>query len=182
MKGFYLALWLRWFFRITICSVVLASVLAVFVTAFIYINQGMQTLNNEVYIALFDVFKFWFSVLWNFTILIALFRSLKYIFNICYSGYKLTLQTCQDRSTSEVIEFVGYGDLRKVWRKWLMLIIWLVGVQMILALVFTMFFTSFNAIFEWFNIYVLYTFVVVAGYFSFVLLSVRCKKVKVKKC
>ena len=182
MKGFYFALWLRWAFRITICSVALASVLAGFVTVFIYINQGMQTLNNEIYIALFDVFKFWFSVLWNFTILIALFRSLKYIFNVCYDGYKLVLHTCIKKSKSEIIEFVGYGNLFKVWRKWLMLIIWLVGVQMIFMLVFTMLFTSSNAIFDWFNIYVLYTFVLVAGYFSFVLLSVRCKLVKVKKC
>ena len=182
MKGFYFALWLRWAFRITICSLALALVLATFVTAFIYMSQGMQTLNSEVYVALFDVFIFWFSIAWNFTILIALFRSLKYIFNACYSGYKLVLHTCQNRSNSEVIEFVGYGDLFKVWRKWLMLIIWLVGVQMIVAVLFTMFFTSFNAIFDWFNIYVLYVFILVSGYFSFVLLSARCKLVKVKKC
>ena len=139
-------------------------------------------LNQEVLLALFEIFKFWFSVLWNFTILIALFRSLKYIFNTCYGGYKLVLHTCVNKSKSEIIEFVGYGDLLKVWRKWLMLIIWLVGVQMILALVFTMLFTSFDAIFDWFNIYILFAFVLIAGFFSFVLLSVRCKLVKVQKC
>ena len=168
--------------RITVCSLVLASLSSLLVTAFIYMNQGMQTLNQEMYKALFDVFKFWFSVLWNFTILIALFRSLKYIFNSCYGGYKLVLQTCIKKSESQIIEPVGYGDLLKVWRKWLMLIIWLVGVEMIMAVLFTMFFTSFNAIFDWFNIYVLYTFILVSGYFSFVLLSVRCRLVKVKKC
>ena len=142
----------------------------------------MQTLNKEVYTALFDIFKFWFSVLWNFTLLIALFRSLKYIFNTCHDGYKLVLHTCIQRSKSEVIEFVGYGDLIKVWRKWLMLIMWLVGVQMIFAMIFFMLFTSMSAIFDWFNIYILYAFVLVAGYFSFILLSVRCRLVKVKKC
>ncbi|MFK5937632.1 MAG: hypothetical protein QM497_04455 [Sulfurimonas sp.] len=182
MSRFYFLLWLRWVFRISICSLVLASFLSAFVTAFIYVNQGMQTLSKEVFLALFDVFKFWFTLAWNISILIALFRSLKYIFNTCYNGYKLVLHTCQNKSNSEIIEFVGYGDLVKVWRKWLMLIIWLVGVQMILVLVFTMFFTSFNAVFDWFNIYVLYSFVLIAGYISFVLLSVRCKLVKVKKC
>jgi hypothetical protein len=146
------------------------------------VSQGVQTLNQEVYSALFDIFKFWFGVLWNFTILIALFRSLKYIFNSCYSGYKLILHTCQNKNNAEVIEYVGYGDLFKVWRRWLMLIIWLVGVQMILALIFTMLFTSFDAIFDWFNTFVLYAFILIAGYLSFILLSVRCKLVKVKKC
>jgi len=168
--------------RITLCSLALATVFSALVTAFIYINQGMQTLNKDVYLALFEIFKFWLRVLWNITILIALFRSLKYIFNTCYDGYKLVLYTCFKKSNSEIIESVSYSDLLKVWRKWLMLLIWLVGVEMILALVYTTLFTSYHAIFDWFNIYLLYAFVLVAGYISFILLSVRCKLVKVKKC
>jgi len=168
--------------RITLCSLALAAVFSALVTAFIYINQGMQTLNKDVYLALFEIFEFWLRVLWNVTILIALFRSLKYIFNTCYDGYKLVLYTCLKKSNSAIIESVVYSDLLKVWRKWLMLLIWLVGVEMILALVYTTLFTSYNAIFDWFNIYLLYAFVLVAGYLSFILLSVRCKLVKVKKC
>lgn len=182
MSKFYLLLWLKWIFRVTVCSVVLASIFSFVVTGFIYVHQGMQTLDKEVYIALFNIFKFWFSILWNFTILVALFRSLKYIFNACHDGYKLLLNTCVKNENSEVIDFVGYGDLIKVWRKWLMLIIWIVGIQMILAVIFFMLFTSMSNIFDWFNIYVLFAFVLVAGYFSFILLSVRCKLVKVKRC
>jgi len=182
LSRFYFLLWLKWAIRITLCSLALAAVSSALVTTFIYVNQGMQTLGQDVYVALFEIFQFWLRVLWNVTILIALFRSLKYIFNTCYDGYKLVLHTCVKKSNSEIIESVAYSDLRKVWRKWLMLLIWLVGVEMILALVYTTLFTSYGAIFDWFNIYLLYAFVLVAGYLSFILLSVRCKLVKVKKC
>ncbi|MEN8304202.1 MAG: hypothetical protein ABFQ64_09035 [Campylobacterota bacterium] len=182
MSRFYFSLWLRWATRLTLCSIAFASILSIFVTIFIYISQGMPTHSSEVYAALAQVFVFWFVVLWNFTLLIALFRSLKYIFNSCHSGYKLQLLSCSKEGESEVIDFIGYGDLLKVWRKWFMLIIWLVGAQMIFALILTKLFSSYDSIFEWFNIYILYAFILVGGYFSFILLISRCKKVKIVKC
>ena len=182
MSRFYFILWLKWALRLTLCSISFASILAAFVTLFIYISQGMPTHSSEIYDALVQVFLFWFVILWNFTLLVALFRSLKYVFNSCYNGFKLQLLSCPKDSKSEVLESIGYGDLLKVWRKWFMLIIWLVGTQMIFALIFTKFFTAYNGIFEWFNIYILYAFILVAGYFSFILLSARCKRVKILTC
>lgn len=182
MSRFYLLVWLSWAVRLTLCSIAFASILSVVVTVFIYISQGMPTHSSEVQSALVQVFIFWFVVLWNFTLLIALFRSLKYVFNSCHGGYKLQLLSCPKEGKSEVLEAIGYGDLLKVWRKWFMLIIWLVGAQMIIALIFTKLFSSYDGIFEWFNIYVLYAFVLVGGYFSFMLLGGRCKRVKIVKC
>lgn len=182
MSKFYFSLWIKWAFRLTLCSIAFATILSVIITLFIYISQGMPTHSGEIYSALVQVFIFWFVVLWNFTLLVALFRSLKYIFNGCHNGYKLQLLSCSKDAKSEVLDFIGYGDLVKVWRKWFMLIIWLVGAQMIFALIFTKLFTSYEGIFEWFNIYVLYAFVLVAGYFSFILLGSRCKRVKISKC
>ncbi len=182
MSKFYFSLWLQWVFRLTLCSIAFASILSLFVTIFIYIAQGMPTYSSEVYSALVQVFTFWFVILWNFTLLIALFRSLKYVFNSCHSGYKLQLLSCLKETKREVLDCIGYGDLLKVWRKWFMLMIWLVGAQMIFALIFTKLFTSYDGIFEWFNIYILYTFVLVAGYFSFILLGSRCKRVEIVKC
>jgi len=180
MARFYFLLWIRWAVRITLCSVVLAIFFATLVTFYLYINQGIASLNREVFAALFQIFKFWFVILWNFTLLIALFRSLKYIFNQCNSSYNLILFTCLKQG--ELINFVGYGDLVKVWRKWLMLLIWLVGSQMIIALAIVTLLTSYSTLFDWFSIYLLYAFVLVAGYFSFILLTARCRLVKVKKC
>ena len=182
MSRFYFLLWLKWALRLTLCSIAFASIFSIVVTILIYISQGMPTHSSEVYSALVQVFVFWFVILWNFTLLIALFRSLKYIFNSCHSGYKLQLLSCPKEGESVVLDFIGYGDLVKVWRKWFMLIIWLVGAQMIVELIFTELFTSYSGIFEWFNIYILYAFVLVAGYFSFMLFGSRCKRVKIVKC
>ena len=179
MYKFYFFLWLRWALRVTLCSVFLALISSLLITIFLYIKQGLPVLSGEVFSALFDIVIFWFPLTWSFTLLIALFRSLKYIFNTQIAGYKLTLLDC---SSKEVIIEIGYGDLVKVWRKWFMVMIWLVGTQMLLSLVYTNLFTSYLGVFEWFNIYYLFTFVLIAGYFSFILLGGRCQKVKVVKC
>lgn len=182
VSRFYLHLWIRWAIRLTLCSVTLALVLSFLVTSVIYVFQGSQSMTTEVQLAIFEVFKFWFLILWGVSLLVALFRSIKYIFNICYAGHKLTLLSCLKEKNIEVLENIGYGDLVKVWRKWFMLIIWLVSIQMIIALFITYSFTDYEAIFEWFNIYVLYGFILVAGYFSFIILSKRCKRVRISKC
>jgi len=182
VSKFYLLLWLKWALRLTLCSIAFSSILSLVVTLFIYISEGMPTHSSEVYSALVEVFIFWFVVLWNFTLLVALFRSLKYIFNSCHNGYTLRLLSCPKDGKSKVLDSIGYGDLVKVWRKWFMLIIWLVGAEMVFALILTKLFSSYNGIFEWFNIYILYAFILAAGYFSFILLSSRCKKVEIVKC
>lgn len=179
MSKFYLFLWLRWSLRLTLCSVILAAIFSSLITSYIYINQGMPTLNSDIINALFDLFMFWFPIVWSFTLLIALFRSLKYIFNSCISGYELKLYSCDSK---DILEDIGYGDLVKVWRKWFMLLIWLIGFLMILSLAYTYVFTSFKGVFEWFNIYWLFTFILIAGYFSFIFMSARCKRVKIVKC
>lgn len=181
MSKFYFVLWLKWSIRLTLCSLGGAFFLAFLITAYIYIDNGLQDFDKELVHALFLVFKFWFVLLWSVTLLFSLYRSLKYLFNHCYGGYVLRLQVCT-KATSDYIENVMYSDLFRVWRKWLMLIIWIVGVEMIIAVVMSRIITVESAVFDWFNIYVLYIFILIAGYFSFLLLGSRCKLVKVKKC
>lgn len=156
-----------------------ASLLSFFTTLFIYYYHGMMELSTEVYNALIDVFVFWFPIFWSLGIILALFRGMKYIFNECIKGFEFKLLSCQG---SETIDIIGYGDLIKVWRRWLMLNIWLVGSFMILALIYTELFTSFNEVFEWFNIYWLYSFILFSGYLSFIIIGTRCKKIKIARC
>lgn len=179
MSRFYLILWLRWAVRLTLCSLSFAVLFSFVITSFIYFSQGMASFSMEILEALFDIFIFWFPIFWSFTILLALFRSLKYIFNSCINGFEFKLLTCKG---SDVIENIGYGDLVKVWRKWFMLNIWLVGTFMILALIYTNLFTSLSGVFDWFDIYWLFAFIIIAGYFSFIILGAKCKRVKVVKC
>ncbi|MGE4420224.1 MAG: hypothetical protein AB7D38_10410 [Sulfurimonas sp.] len=179
MSRFYILLWLKWAARLTVWSIFFAVLLSFAVTLFIYISRGLPQLTPEITDALFDIFRFWFPVFFSFTILLALFRGLKYIFNSCINGFELKLLTCDG---SSIVEVIGYGDLVKVWRKWLMLLIWLVGLVMILALIYTNLFTFYSGLFEWFNIYWLYGFILLSGYFSFIILSSKCKKIKIVTC
>ncbi len=186
VSRFYFFLWLQWAVKLTLYTCVLAFFIAGFITAVIYINQGLQPFNSDVKMALLAIFKFWFVLSWNLALLIILFRSLKYIFNKCIQGYKFNLLTCpkEDKKdgTREVILEIGYGDLLKVWRKWLMLLIWIVAALMVFTLIIMKIFSTYESIFDWFNIYVLYIFILIAGYFSFIILSMKCKKVRIGKC
>ncbi|MDF1879287.1 hypothetical protein JHD46_06500 [Sulfurimonas sp. SAG-AH-194-C20] len=182
MSKFYFYLWAGWALHLTLSSTIWAFILATCVSLYLYVSQGMVPVTQELKMALLDITKFWFLIFWSLTLLLFLFRTLKGIFNNCKNSYKLQLLTCPDEGVSEAVEDVGYGDLVKVWRKWFMLIIWLVGAQMIMALILSYLFSANSAVFDWFNIYVLYAFILVAGYFSFMILSVRCKRVKLVKC
>ena len=179
MVKFYFLLWLRWAARVVTCSVLLAYLFSIIITAIIYFSGSKPSIDADIFNALRDILEFWFPIIWSFTLLLALFRAIKYIFNTCINGYELKLLTCRD---SEVIKVIGYGDLVKVWRRWIMLIIWLVGAFMILSVIFTTLFTNFGGIFEWFSIYWLGAFILLSGYFSFILLGTRCKQVQVVKC
>jgi len=183
IRKFYFLIWLRWAFLLTSMSVILAFLFAASITFFIYIKQGAIALESSVYDALFKIFLFWFALSWSMTLLLSLFLSLKYIFNRCFASYKLILLTCPNKKGhSDIIELIGYGDLVKVWRKLFMLLIWFVVAQVIIAFVGMRFFTNATTLFSWFNIYILYVFVLIAGYFSFMVLSIKCKKVRVIKC
>lgn len=179
MSRFYIILWLRWAARLSVCSLLFALILSFFATLFIYFLRDMPEFSRDVSLALFEIFKFWFPIFWSLGILLALFRGLKYIFNSCINGFELKLLTCDG---SQTIESVGYGDLIKVWRKWLMLFVWLVGSFTILATVFTNLLTSYSGLFEWFDIYALYGFILLGGYISFIIMSSKCKKVKIVTC
>lgn len=178
MGRFYLLLWLRWLLRVSTCSLALAGFFSFLITLYIYIKQGIPEFSAIIATALVDVFIFWFPLVWSLTLLFALFRAIKYIFNRCINGYELKLFTCKQ----EMIEDIGYGDLVKPWRKWLMLMIWLVVAQIIIGVGFATLLTHNTRLFDWFSIYWLYAFVMSSGYFSFVLLSVRCKQIKGRRC
>jgi len=168
--------------RLSITSLVNAIFITLIVVCVIYVKQSMPQLSSDITIALLEIATFWFSIVWNITLLLALFRGMKYIFNRPANGYEFQLLSCPEEGKSDVIEVVGYGDLVKVWRKWFMLLIWLISVEMIFATAFSYLFLVTNSLFEWFNIYILFSFVLFAGYFSFIILSSRCKRVRIHKC
>lgn len=167
MIRFYFLLWLRWAYRLSINTIVLSSAITFLITFFTYAKLGFVSLDKQVFDALLDVYMFYFAIVFSLSLLLILFRSIKYIFNTCINGYKLKLLSCD---TKETIDEIGYGDLVKVWRKWFMLLIWLVAICMIVTL------------FNFFNIYALFIFILLSGYFSFIILISKCKKIRLDRC
>jgi len=182
MSRFYFFLWLFWLLRVTLCTLASAGLFAFIITLSIYMKQGLVSLDSTVVSALLDIWNFWFTISLNIGLLFALFRSVKYLFNRCYGGFVLKLNRCIKENTSGFIEEIGYGDLIKVWRKWFMILIWLVGSLMVISLGLTYLFTSYSSLFDWFNIYILYLFIAIGGYISFIVMAGRCKSVRIIKC
>jgi hypothetical protein len=181
MVRFYLFLWLSWLLRVILCTVVSASIMAIVVSAIIALKQGGFTFESHKVTAVGTIFLFWFRIFINLALLFALFRSVKYLFNRCYSGYKFVLKSCV-REDGDYLKVVGYGDLIKVWRAWFMLLIWIVAAMMIIAFIFIQFFAKYNSLFEWFSIYMLYGFIALGGYFSFFILPLRVKGLQIRRC
>jgi hypothetical protein len=149
------------------------------ITTGIYIFKGGAILDATTLIALYDIWVFYSFVAWNFTLLIALYRSVKYLFNDCLGGYAFQLLDCNKKN---IIEVVGYGDLHKITRKWIMSLVWLVSAFMIFALMVTKLFFAYDTLFEWFNIYWLYFFIVLSAYISFIIFPTIVKRVKISRC
>ena len=179
MRSFYFRLWLVWAVRVTLESLVFGAAMALLIAFAIYLKKGMPALDAEVGQALWHIFVFWFSLAWSAALLLSLFRSLKYLFNRCFGGYKLQLLSCDAK---EEIEPVGYGDLVRVWRRWLMLLIWSSAVFIMMISLLMHFVFGFTELFSWLSIYVLYGIVMISGYTSLVLLMARCKKTRIVRC
>jgi len=173
VNRFYLYTWVAWGVRLTIEALLLAFVFAAIITVYLYFSRDFSLETSEQLHALLQLFMIWFRISFTLSLLIALFRSVKYILNRCQDGRKFVLLECQKDEKSSVIEEIGYGDLMKVWRKWLVLMIWLVGAEMIVATLFTT---------AWFQLFWIYCFIIVAGYFSFIFLSSRCSRVRSVTC
>ncbi len=167
MAKFYFYLWLIWASKLSLNSILSAIVITLVITFITYAKLGFVSLDDEVIDALFKVYKFYFSFVFSFTLLVVLFRSIKYIFNRCIHGYELKLLSCDKQ---EIIQIIGYGDLLRVWRKWIMLLIWLVAICMMVTM------------FNFFNIYALYISLLLSGYLSFIIMISKCDKIKVVRC
>jgi|GEM_PF-619971 len=182
MFKFYLQVWLFWVFRMIVVSLILTLIASFLITLLLYLKQGLPPFNEEIYEAVLAIYNFWVLLLLNFTIPIALFINAKYLFNHCIDGISLKLLSCPKDSKGEIIDIIGYGDIVKVWRKWLLLIVWNTAVIMLISVVISYLFTSYESIFDWFSVYLLYTYILMAGFFSIVLLTSRCKSVRMSKC
>lgn len=163
-------------------TLLIASSIALLITFVLYVKQGLAPLSMEILNALLKILEFWFLLAINFAIPLALFINTKYLFNKPLNGFSLKLLTCPKEENSEIISKIAYGDLVQVYRKMFFLLIWNSAVFMLVAVVFFYLVFSYKSLFDWFSIYLLYLFILLAGYPSIILLMSRCKRVRIIKC
>ena len=182
MWRFYLGLWLVWVARMLSVSLLLSAFFSLLVTASLYLYKGLPPMEAEVNAALAEIATFWFLLLLNLTLPLALFINLKYLFNHCVNAIALRLRSCSLKNSNEYLDPVEYGDLRKVWRKWFLLIIWISSVMVLFSFLIFYFFVSSGSFFEWLSVYHLYSYILLSGFFALTLFGSRCKSVSLKKC
>lgn len=182
MLRFYLFLWLEWIVRMFIVTLLFTSIMSLVITLFLYISREMPPLSGEIYRALFEIFRFWFLLLLNIAIPLALFINVKYLFNSSYGGICLRLLSSIKDGEVEVIDTIGYGDLVQVWRRWLFYIVLGSSLLVLLSALFTYLFTQYDSLFDWFSVYTLYLFVTLSGLFSIVLLTKSFKALRLERC
>jgi len=179
MRRFWFFLWFDWVVFITISSLLFSTVIDFILTFSIYISKGMPTFDTETLNALGAIWKFWFGIIWSATLLLSIFLSMKRFFNKCYDGYKLQILTCKE---FEVIDIVLLGDVVKVWRKWLMVLIWGVATEILFVSVVRYFLGLGLDFWVWFNMGWLYLFILLAALSSLPLMAARCKRVRLTRC
>lgn len=182
MLSFYISLWLFWLGRMLVLTPLLGMAFSLCVTLLIYAKEGFAPLSSEVLLALFDIFGFWFVLLVNLALLLALFINTKHLFNRCYSGFSLKLLSCSKDADPEVIYEIGYGDLRKVWRKWLLLIVYHSSAFVLLSTLLHYLLYPSDSLLAWFSISILYIYILLAGFFSLFILANYSKNVRIVKC
>ncbi len=180
MNRFFLLLWIFWLAYVVFWSFVLGSLLATVITLFLYIRSGMPEFTDAVVYALLDVGHFLFMITYNIALLIVLFLSIKQLFKRCFDRWRLELIGCLEYKT--VLSDIGYGDLIHIWRRWMMYLVWFSAFFMIVNLIFSKVFGEFHSVFEWFDIYHLYSYIAIGGFFALRQITINSKYVKVKSC
>lgn len=178
MRKFWFGLWSYWAVWLTLFSTVTGALLALVATLLTYLATGGAPLNAEIWVALGDLFLFWFGIGWSMALLLGLLLVVKRIFYRCIDHYQLHFVQCPSQTE---IRDLQVGDTVKLWRKWLLALIWVVAVQMILVIAVEYLFGA-EALLGWFSIYWLYVMLMIAGAVTLPLMGARCKSVRVKRC
>lgn len=153
--------------------------LALLITGGIYLGKGAVPLNAEVWLALRDLFWFWFALSWSISLLIGLLLVVKRLFYRCIDHKRLVFVLCPSQ---EEIRDLRVEDTIKLWRKWLISIIWAVAAQVVIVIAIEYLMGRGESVLSWFSIYWLYLFVLIAGAITLPMMDARCKMVKVKQC
>jgi hypothetical protein len=182
MLKFYTLLWLFWALRMIFVSLLIGALLSILITSFLYLREGSPALSTQILSAVFDIFYFWFLLLLNLAIPIALLINTKYIFNSCINNISLKLISCAKEEQGEFISEVGFADILTVWRKMLFLIVWISAIFVLVSFLYFYLFSTADSFFEWLGVFYIYGFILLGGFFALILLTNRSKNVNLHSC
>jgi hypothetical protein len=178
MRKFWLLLWGYWAFWLTLFSAGFAAVTAMIATAVTYVITGSAQLSEEIWLALYDLFAFWFAIFWSLGLPLGLLLVVKRLFYRCVGGFQMHFLQCPSRTE---IRDLKVSDTFRLWRKWLLTLIWMVATQ-IIVIVAIRYFAGSDSLMGWFNVFWLYSFLMISGMLTLPLMGARCKMVQVKRC
>ena len=171
----YLQLYLFWLLWVSLVSAFISIFLSLFASLLVYISKGFQSLNKEVFQALFDIVSFAFPIAFSLSFIIALLLVFKALFRHEFKGFTLELYNC----SNEVLDKPLLSEITLLWRKWLFVTLW--SILIFLVLVMGLSKLIFGEVpLEYLNGISVYLLVVSLGGLVFVLGINRCKKVGIK--
>ena len=176
MHKFWFYNWIYWALHLTLFSMMLSTLLSSLITLLHYLSSS-ASLNSDTISALGNIFNFYFAFTWSFSFVLGLLLSVKKLFVRCFDGERFELLSCDAK---QIIEKISLFEQSKLFRKWMIAIIWSVAAQMVFISVLSYLF--FNGSFSWFNHYSLYVMVLISGAVVLPLLSSRCKMIRLKSC
>ncbi len=178
MIRFYFLLWLHWVGVLLLQSIGSAFLLTLIFVAWIYFSKDVA-LNKDVIDALVSLFSFWFWVIWSATFVASLFFAFKSFFNHCYAGYVLKVIDC---NSHVALEHIGYSDLIQIWRKWLMLLIWITAFFIIVLSILLYALFEIQTLFSWLNLTIMIVLAICSAFFALFFLRFRTQKIRVERC
>ena len=171
----YLQLYTFWLVWVSLVSSLAAIFLSVLSSVLVYISKGFSSLNEDVFLALYDIIIFSFPIAFSFSFILSLVFVFKALFKHEFKDFKLELYNC----SNEVLDKPLMSDLMLLWRKWLFLTFWFIVVFLVLVL------GSYKLLFnelplQYLHGLTIYLLIISFGGGVFVVGLFKCKKVGIK--
>ncbi len=178
MIDLYLRLWLYWLFWLFLYSLVAAVLVDMVLVGSIYLIKGAPSLDEQVRRALGSMVLTIFGPLWSMVLIGTQLIVLRRMMQRCFGGKRMILLTCKG---DERIWPVGLGDVLSVWRRWVVLIAWMVMIETVLVIGGRSL-LGMSVIGGGLDIPTVGIMIVLAVSLSLPLMMIRCRRIRVSKC
>ena len=171
----YVQLYLFWLMWVSLVSAFIAIFLSFFASLLVYISKGFQSLNKEVFQALFDIVSFAFPIAFSLSFILALLLVFKALFKHNFKDFNLELYDCSYKAIDKPL----LSDITQLWRKWLFFTLW--AIMIFIVIIFGISKLLFGVLpLAYLNGLTAYLLVISLGGAVFVFGINRCKKVGFK--